>query len=115
MASALNLPEICTALLNDGVDCTSELNGATPLDLAIMTLYFLPGVGTEYDSFDRAWLHQKNSPLLASSERRNQTDNQLPHGKEYPNSRSPAFPSGQIYFFSCLLPKQPILRLQACC
>lgn len=102
LASALNLPEICTALLNDGVDCTSELSGATLLDLAIMTLSSLPGVRAEDHSFRRVPVYyRKEVPLFPSSERRNQTISCLMEKSTQTPDRLLSFRARSIFSLAC--------------
>lgn len=115
MASALNLPEMCSDLLNDGVDCASGFSGATLLDLAIMSISFLPGVGTNDDPFYQ-WAYKRNLNIIPSTERRNQTIRCLMEKGAKTPGRLLSFRAKSIFSLACLQGTQfsdftPLVRL----
>lgn len=75
MASALNLPEICSFLISNGSDANDKLDAATSLDLAFMSVLAIPGLATMSGekSQHRHLMITGRNEFLPSTQRRNMT------------------------------------------
>lgn len=99
LAAALNIPEICEFLLQNGTPVNIEYCSTTPLDLSIMTIYgMLNYVEEKWDNYDKEDMY-----MLPSAYRRNQTIDLLRGKGASHSNNSPYFGSISVFSMACIV------------
>ncbi|KAF5647926.1 ankyrin repeat [Fusarium sp. NRRL 52700] len=105
MASALNLPEICSFLISNGSDVNDKLDAATSLDLALMSVLAIPGLATMSGekSQHRHLMITGRNEFLPSTQRRDMTIDCLMHAGARASDHLIPPNSLSIFSIVCLL------------
>ncbi|KAF4453712.1 hypothetical protein F53441_3721 [Fusarium austroafricanum] len=121
MAAALNLPEICSFLIEAGSDVNRKLDAATTLDLAMMTALAVPGLPDMSDNkaLPRGLVAAARKKFLPSPKRRNITIHCLvaagaqPSGQAIPPNTLSVFSFASL-FASIFNDLYPVFQLLCC-
>ncbi|KAJ3549935.1 hypothetical protein NM208_g236 [Fusarium decemcellulare] len=135
MAAILNLPEICTFLLDQGSPMSLLSDAISPLDLSFMSVWAMPGLWSDVPGWWNApgeatglrWTHRNGRQLfsrftrdlLPSNKRRNLTIDCLIDMSVKPSYRPLVTGSPSIFSIVCVLGAElydftPLVKLLSC-